>query len=112
MIDVHNKTFVSVQNTEDGEVSAETTFHYYQEESIIYADYSGGDIVKGSLVGIVKEDDTLEFRYNHVNNQKEIRGGSCVSTPVLTKEGKLELWESWQWNDKAQTRGESLIREV
>ncbi|WP_173917562.1 n-acetylglutamate synthase [Halobacillus sp. Marseille-Q1614] len=112
MIDYNNRTFISVENTENGEVSSKTYFHYYQEGRILYADYEGGDIVKGKLVGIVNADDTLEFRYNHINISNEIRGGKCKSTPVITNDGKIELHEEWQWIDQKQTEGRSVIREV
>lgn len=112
MINYNNRQFVSVENTDAGEVSSSTYFHYKQEGNILYADYAGGVIVKGKLIGIVNEDDTLEFRYNHVNTANEIRGGKCKSTPKLTPDGKIELHEKWQWLDKEQVKGESLIREV
>ncbi|MGI8313878.1 n-acetylglutamate synthase [Halobacillus mangrovi] len=111
-INYNNRHFVSVENTESGEVSSKTYFNYYQEGNILYADYSGGEIVKGKLVGIVYTDETLEFRYNHVNTANEIRGGKCKSVPHIISEGKIELHEEWQWLDKNQTRGKSIIREV
>ncbi|MGP4061155.1 n-acetylglutamate synthase [Halobacillus sp. H74] len=112
MIHYNNRQFVSIENTESGEVSSKTYFDYYQEGNILYADYSGGEIVKGKLVGIVNTDDTLEFRYNHVNTSNEIRGGKCKSVPHLNSEGKIELHEDWQWLDKDQTKGKSIVREV
>ncbi|MFD2923482.1 n-acetylglutamate synthase [Halobacillus naozhouensis] len=112
MINFDNRKFVSVENTTSGEVSSKTYFHYKQEGNILYADYLGGEILKGKLIGIVHEDDSLEFRYNHVNTRHEIRGGKCKSIPKLTSEGKIELYEKWQWLDREQNEGESLIREV
>ncbi|WP_179134089.1 n-acetylglutamate synthase [Halobacillus massiliensis] len=112
MINYHNRKFISVQNTQNGEVSSKTYFHYFQEGQILYADYEGGEIVKGKLIGIVKEDNTLEFRYNHINTSNEIRGGKCISTPVIKNDGSIELHERWQWLDEEQTEGESIIKEV
>lgn len=112
VINFDNRKFVSVENTTSGEVSSKTYFHYKQEGNILYADYLGGEILKGKLIGIVHEDDSLEFRYNHVNTRHEIRGGKCKSIPKLTSEGKIELYEKWQWLDREQNEGESLIREV
>jgi hypothetical protein len=39
------------------------------------ATYSGGEIVSGTMIVIVQENGSLDFRYNHVNIQNEIRGG-------------------------------------
>ncbi|WP_200816576.1 n-acetylglutamate synthase [Halobacillus sp. Marseille-P3879] len=112
MINYHNRKFVSVDNSAGGEVSSHTYFHYYQEENILYADYEGGDIVKGKLIGIVHGDGSLEFRYNHVNRNNEIRGGQCKSIPVIAEDGRIELYEKWQWLDQEETSGESIIKEV
>ncbi len=40
------KIFQSIENTENGEVSSETLFHYHQDGEIVSADYSGGNIIK------------------------------------------------------------------
>lgn len=112
MINYNNRQFVSVENTVNGEVSSSTNFYYKQDANILYANYEGGTVVKGKLIGIVHDDDSLEFRYNHVNNNNEIRGGKCKSTPRFTSDGKIELHENWQWLDSEQTEGTSLIREA
>ena len=49
MFSYHNKKFQPVQNTENGETSAETIFHYKQEGNILTSEYAGGKIVKGHL---------------------------------------------------------------
>ncbi|MCP3026567.1 n-acetylglutamate synthase [Halobacillus sp. A5] len=112
MINYNNRKFASVENSAGGEVSSKTYFYYYQEGNIITADYAGGDIVKGKLIGIVHTDASLEFRYNHVNQSNEIRGGQCKSIPIVTEEGIIELHEKWEWLDQEQSSGESIIREV
>ncbi|MGD6855850.1 n-acetylglutamate synthase [Bacillus infantis] len=112
MINYDGRSFVSVENTENGEVSSKTFFVYRQEGHIISAAYGGGDIVQGALIGIVKKDGCLEFRYNHVNSRDEIRGGKCVSTPEILPDGRIRLYEKWQWLDDESTEGSSIIEEV
>jgi len=41
------KVFVSIANTENGEVGEDTLFHYHQDGDIVTAEYEGGSIVKG-----------------------------------------------------------------
>ncbi|MCS0671752.1 n-acetylglutamate synthase [Cytobacillus firmus] len=108
----NGRTFVSVQNTENGEVSSKTFFQYKQEGNIISAAYGGGEIIQGTLIGIVNEDGSLEFRYNHVNNKYEIRGGKCHSKPEKLQDGRIRLYEKWQWQDDEGTEGHSIIEEV
>jgi hypothetical protein len=65
MINYNGRTFVSVENTTNGEVSSKTYFEYKQEGNILTATYYGGEIVEGSMIGIVGDYGVLEFNYNH-----------------------------------------------
>ncbi|MCM3588822.1 n-acetylglutamate synthase [Mesobacillus maritimus] len=112
MIQYNGRRFVSVKNTDNGEVSSQTIFEYKQEGNILFANYSGGEIVKGTLIGIVKGDGSLVFRYNHVNIQNQIRGGHCISSPETLPDGRIRLHEKWQWLDEEQTEGNSVIEEI
>jgi hypothetical protein len=112
MMNYNGRNFVSVENTENGEVSSKTFFEYKQEGHIISATYSGGEIVQGTLIGIVKENGCLEFRYNHVNSKDEIRGGKCISTPEILPDGRIRMYEKWKWLDAEATEGSSIIEEV
>src|SRR4051812_12381899 len=91
---------------------SQTLFKYKQKGHIISAIYSGGEIIQGTLIGKVQEDGSLEFRYNHVNNKDEIRGGKCVSTPKILPDGRIRLYENWRWLDAENTEGSSIIEEV
>ncbi|WP_434092101.1 n-acetylglutamate synthase [Peribacillus frigoritolerans] len=112
MFNYDGRIFKAKINSENGEVSGNTTFHYSQDGSILSASYQGGEIVKGTLIGLVNLDGTLEFRYNHINEKGEIRGGSCLSTPEMLPDGRLRLHEKWRWSDLERTEGHSIIEEV
>lgn len=112
MIDYNGRKFVAIENTENGEVSSQTVFEYKQQGNIISAAYGGGEIIQGTLIGLVREDGSLEFRYNHVNTKDEIRGGKCVSTPQILPDGRIRLHEKWQWLDTEAAEGSSIIEEV
>lgn len=47
MLNLDNKKFVAVENTANGEVSSQTEFHYHQQGNMIWAEYGGGEILKG-----------------------------------------------------------------
>ena len=112
MINYDGRTFVSTDNTANGEVSSKTTFDYHQEGNILSATYSGGDILKGTLIGIVQDNGCIQFRYNHVNVRQEIRGGQCFSTPEILSDGRIRLHEKWKWSDRDQSEGKSIVEEV
>lgn len=112
MIDYHNKQFRSVNNTDNGEVSNETLFHYQQTGNIITATYAGGQIKQGNLIGKVNTQGQIEMRYQHLNQALEFMTGRCVSTPEVLPNGKIRLHEKWQWTSGDGSEGESVIEEV
>ncbi|WP_461129621.1 n-acetylglutamate synthase [Spirosoma aerophilum] len=108
----NNKTFRSVTNTANGEVSSETLFHYHQENTVVWAEYAGGGIVKGFLIAVVQPDNGLDMRYEHVNTQGELMTGRCFSTPELLPDGRIRLHEQWQWTSGDGSSGTSIIEEI
>jgi len=110
-INYDNKIFTSIENTENGEVNNETVFYYHQNKEIIWAEYNGGLIKKGFLLGLENENGQLEFYYEHLNKNNEIRTGKCKSTPKIIENEKIELSEKWEWTNGDKSIGESIIIE-
>jgi len=111
-INYNNKIFRSIENTENGEVDKETVFHYHQNKEIVWAEYHGETIKKGFLLGLVRQNGELEFHYEHINTNNEIKTGKCNSTPKILKDGRIELSEKWEWINGEKSKGESKIIEV
>lgn len=108
----HNKKFRAINNTENGETSVETIFHYQQTDTILTAEYSGGKIKKGHLIGLVKENGTIDISYHQINEQNELMTGVCYSTPEILSNGKIRLHELWQWTSHDKSKGKSIIEEI
>ena len=111
-INYDNKKFASVENSETGEVSSETIFHYRQKDDLVWAEYSGGEIIFGTLIAKVVEDDCLEMRYQHINKNGDLMTGKCLSTPELLPDSRILLHEKWQWTSGDLSKGESIIEEI
>lgn len=105
------KTFVPKINTENGEVDSQTQFSYHQDGTLLWADYSGGEIIKGNLLGSVSSNGELDFYYQHMNNQNQMRVGKCHSIPRILENGKIELHEQWQWLNGDCSEGSSVLEE-
>lgn len=105
------KQFVPKYNTANGEVDAQTIFSYHQEGELIWASYQGGEIVKGFLVGTAASDHSLDFHYQHLNDQHQLHIGNCHSVPKQLADGRLELHEEWQWLNEDQSKGSSILIE-
>lgn len=112
MIDYDGKTLRSVENSPNGEVSGDTTFHYHQDGNIVWAEYSGGDIVRGHLIAVADDDGVLDMRYQHVNNNGELMTGVCTSRPELLPDGRIRLHESWAWTSGDRSSGTSVVEEI
>lgn len=108
----HNKSFRAIENTENGETSSETIFHYIQEGNILTSNYSGGKIVKGHLIGKVDENGVIDMRYHQINTAGELMTGICTSTPEVLPNGKIRLHETWQWTSGDHSKGTSIIEEI
>jgi hypothetical protein len=106
------KTFRAVSNTANGETSAETIFHYRQVDNVLTADYSGGRIVAGHLLGLVDEAGNLDFQYHQINTDGQLMTGRCQSRPELLAGRKIRLHETWQWTSGDESTGTSVVEEV
>ena len=110
-INYNNRIFKPVINSENGETSSETTFHYKQYGNILTAEYSGGKIVYGHLMGLVDESGHIDMRYHQINTAGELMTGICHSKPEILENGKIRLHETWQWTSGDMSKGESVIEE-
>ena len=73
MINYNNKTFIPISNSENGETSNKTVFHYEQVGDIVTSEYSGGQIIKGHLIGLVDEKGNIDMRYHQINKKGNFR---------------------------------------
>ncbi len=108
----HNKTFRPVSNTPNGETSNETRFYYRQEGNILTATYTGGQIQKGHLMGLVDTEGNIDMRYHQINRQGELMTGICRSCPEVLPDGRIRLHETWEWTSGDRSKGQSIIEEV
>lgn len=106
------KSFRPISNTENGETSVETIFHYRQNGNLLTCEYSGGKIVKGQLIGLVSETGEIDMRYHQLNSHGEIMTGICKSVPEILENGKIRLHESWQWTSGDCSKGNSVLEEI
>ncbi len=106
---VEGRFFTAVENSESGEVSDQTVFRYHQKGNIIWAEYSGGSVVKGFLLGTMDEKHCLHFTYQHINRAGEQKSGSCDSEP-REENGRLRFYEKWKWTMGEE--GTSVIEEI
>jgi hypothetical protein len=111
-INYHDRYFAPIATSDNGEASKDTVFHYRQDGSIVWATYQGGPIRFGSLIARVDADGSLEMRYQHINASGEFLHGKCRSWPEVLEDGRLRLYERWEWLSGDGSKGESVIEEI
>lgn len=108
----NNKRFRPISNSENGETSEETIFHYVQNGNVLSSTYAGGKIKTGHLLGIVDEHGKIDMRYHQINTDGVLMTGTCSSVPELMENGKIRLHESWKWTSGDFSEGKSIIEEI
>lgn len=93
-----------------GQVGTRTRFTYHEEAGRIWADYAGGDVVRGHLVG-TREGDRLDFRYVQLKRDGTTSSGHCVSTVSELPDGRVRLEERWAWESQEGT-GTSVVEQL
>lgn len=108
---LNDKIFISISNTENGDVSESTLFRYHQDGVSIWAEYSGGDVERGYLLGKFDGDNRIYFTYQHLTLSKSIRIGECHSRLEKLDDGRIRMYESWKWLNGNMSAGNSILEE-
>ncbi|WP_329369170.1 hypothetical protein [Streptomyces sp. NBC_01483] len=101
---------VPVADQAPGQVGTRTRFTYHEKDGEIWAEYTGGDVVRGHLVG-TREGDRLDFRYVQLKHDGSTSSGHCVSVVVELTDGRVRLEETWAWESQDGS-GTSVVEQV
>ncbi len=111
-INYNDKIFKAVSNSENGEITEDTLFHYKQNKNLLTCEYKGGKIRYGHLIGLVDKAGNIDMRYHQLNEKGELMTGICHSRPELLIDGRIRLHETWQWTSGDRSNGQSILEEV
>jgi hypothetical protein len=99
-----------VSTDNKGEVNSATLFCFSQEGSLVSAQYSGGHIRLGYLIGTISGAQ-LHFRYVQLNHEGQIDGGSSIGDLRVLEDGRLQMKEHFRW-DSRDGSGTNVFEEV
>ncbi|MFF3017394.1 hypothetical protein [Streptomyces sp. NPDC057939] len=103
-------TFAPIADQEPGQVGLRTLFEYHEADGRIWAEYAGGDVVKGHLVG-TRAGDTIDFRYVQLRTDGTTASGHCVSLITELADGRLRMEETWTWESRPGS-GTSTVEQL
>lgn len=108
-INYDNKKFkVAGVNNKDS-----TIFEYHQSGNIVWGEYSGGSVKKGSLIAKVNDNGVMNMHYHHLNNNSEFKLGKCISSPRVLDDGRIEIHEIYESvGDNPTSKGEITLIEI
>jgi hypothetical protein len=84
---------------------------YQQEGSVVWAELSGGEMVRGSLVGTCQEDGVLHLTYCGVLTDGRVIAGRLRSVPTVLADGRIRLHEHYERYGADAGTGVSVIEE-
>lgn len=106
------RLFRVVSVTGKSDTNSETIFKYSQKDDVVTAEYSGGNIRYGHLIGVINSDGNVSARYHHVTDDGELMTGICDTRHEMLDGNKMRLHEKWQWTSGDKSSGTSVLEEI
>ena len=99
-----------VETSDKGVVNELTIFSFSQTGNVVSATYSGGQIVKGFLVGSIDQN-KLRFSYCQLQADGKLDNGSS-ECDMLIENGKIKLIEHFKWASRNNETGINVFQQL
>jgi hypothetical protein len=99
-------------NTANGQINEDTLFEYFQDGQMVWGTYAGGDVLRGILIGQMNANRDIRFHYLQMDTQGQLHQGTSKSSTELLNDGRVVLYENWEWTGDKKGSGSSIIEEV
>ncbi|HEX8081937.1 MAG TPA: hypothetical protein VF557_17125 [Jatrophihabitans sp.] len=85
---------------------------YHQQQDLIWGEFSGGEVRRGSLAGTCDAEGVVQFAYCMVLTSGEAVTGLCRSIPQVLADGRIRLTEYWERFGSGASNGVSTLEEL
>lgn len=109
-MDLDNVKMNVVETSGNGVVNELTIFSFSQTDNVVSATYSGGQIVKGFLVGLM-DNNKLRFSYCQLQVDGKMDNGTS-ECDILIENGKIRLVEHFQWASRNNETGINVFQQL
>ncbi|NNF00007.1 MAG: hypothetical protein HKN25_13380 [Pyrinomonadaceae bacterium] len=110
-INLNGREFCLETNSKNGEVSYETVFRYSQDGELVTAEYGGGSIRHGRIVGRQTDEGNLDMVYHCMTTAGELKAGKAEAMVSLDR-GRVRLDLRWEWLSGDRSSGTSSYVEI
>lgn len=101
-----------VTTAANGVVNKETIFHFLQKGNVVTADYAGGKIQKGFLVGRKEGENQLVFSYCQMQIDGKLDNGTSQCEISRNENGDILLIEYFEWASRPGEFGVNILQEL
>lgn len=112
VFDLDRRVFVPVHNTVGGAVSDATRFTFKQSRHEISANYEGGDVTAGHILGKFTKEDTAKLVYHCRSVAGELKSGEALAHFSVNEAGIMYIDMQWRWLNGDKLSGTSHYEEV
>jgi len=85
---------------------------YHRDGELVWAEFAGGEVRRGSLAGTCGPDGVLDFACSMVLDGGRVVSEHSVSTPEVLPDGRIRLHERWERFGAHAEQGTSRIGEI
>jgi hypothetical protein len=85
---------------------------YHQDGDVVWGEFAGGQVRRGSIAGTCGPDGVLHFGYCMVLGDGDVILGRCHSLPDLLDDGRIRLTERWERYGPHAATGISYLEEI
>jgi hypothetical protein len=98
----------AIKTAPNGVVGHETIFNFKEADGVISAEYAGGQVKHGYLVGKIIEE-KLAFQYTQLHEDGKMDSGHSVCDIEMLPDGRVRLVEHFVWGEGV---GTNIIEEL
>jgi len=109
-MNLNNVKMNVIETAGNGVVDESTIFSFSQTNNFVSAIYSGGQIFKGYLVGILDQN-KLYFSYCQLQTNGQMDSGTS-ECDILFKNEKIRLEEHFTWASRNGETGINILQEL
>lgn len=96
-LSLNNRIFIPIENSEGGVVDERTQFHFSQTGVNFTAEYQGGDILTGHIIGRLTDHLDGEMLYHCLTKADELKAGYATATFQTSPTGDIRMSLNWEW---------------